>query len=96
VPEGCNRPMATAQDVCTSLHLARDKPRRLYQSFRLAHGLRLRCSAWRAARTARGLPGGLPSAPAAGMRVRLGRASRRDTGEVRGGAGGWARVKNGL
>jgi hypothetical protein len=55
VPEGCNRPMATAQDVCTSLHLARDKPRRLYQSFRLARGLRLRRSAWPAARTARGL-----------------------------------------
>ncbi len=37
-------------------------------------GLHLRHSAWRAARTARGLPGGLPSSPAAGVRVRLGRA----------------------
>jgi hypothetical protein len=33
------------------------------RSFRLARGLRLRRSAWRAARTARGLPGGLPSSP---------------------------------
>ena len=33
--------------------------------------------------------------PAAGVRVRLGRAPG-DTGEVRGGAGGWARVKSGF
>src|SRR5262249_31615481 len=33
--------------------------------------------------------------PAAGVRVRPGRASSGDTGEVRGGAGGWARVKSG-
>ncbi len=37
-------------------------------------GLHLRRSAWHAARTARGLPGGLPSSPAAGVRVRLGSA----------------------
>ena len=55
--------VATVPDVCTSLRLAIDKPRRLHQSFRLAHGLRLRRSAWRAARTAHGLPGGLPSSP---------------------------------
>ena len=30
------------------------------------------------------------------MRVRLGRAPSGDTGEVRGGAGGWARVKSGF
>src|SRR5262245_60391777 len=40
------------------------------------------------ARTARGLPGSLPNSPAAGVRVRLGRAPRGDTGEVRGGAVG--------
>ena len=34
--------------------------------------------------------------PAAGVRVRLGRALSGDTGEVRGGAGGWARVKSGF
>jgi hypothetical protein len=33
--------------------------------------------------------------PAAGVRVRLGRAPSGDTGEVRGGAGGWARVTSG-
>ena len=59
-------------------------------------GLRLRRSAWRTVRTARGLPGGLPSSPAAGVRVRLARAPSGDTGEVRGGAGGWARVKSGF
>ena len=85
-------PLPRCRLVWKHLRLAIDKPRRLHQSFRLARGLRLRRSAWRAARTARGLPGGLPSSPAAGVRVRLGRAPSGDTGEVRGGAGGWARV----
>jgi hypothetical protein len=34
--------------------------------------------------------------PAAGVRVRLGRDPRGDTGEVWGGAGGWARGKSGF
>ena len=69
VPEGCNRPMATVPDVCTSL--------------RLTHGAR---PAWRSTELS----------PAAGVQVRLGRAPGGDTGEVRGGAGGWARVQSGF
>jgi hypothetical protein len=57
-----------------------NRHRRLHQSFHLTHGLRLRRSAWRAARMARSLPGGLPSAPAAGVRVRLGSAPSGATG----------------
>jgi hypothetical protein len=37
-------------------------------------GLHLRRSAWRAPSAPRAMPGGLPSSPAAGVRVRLGRA----------------------
>src|SRR5262249_43492073 len=50
--------------------------------FRLVRGLCLRRSAWR------GLPGGLPRSPAAGVWVWLGRALSGDTGEIQGGTWG--------
>jgi hypothetical protein len=67
----------------------------MHQSFRLARGRRLLCVAC-------GADGARPAwrstelSPAAGVRGWLGRAPRGDTGEVRGGAGGWARVKSGF
>ena len=93
VPGGCNRPRRLHQSAPCNSQAQTFAP--VFSPCPMAC-LHLRRSAWRAARTARGLPGGLPSSPAAGVRVRLGRSPSGDTGEVRGGAGGWARVKSGF
>jgi hypothetical protein len=84
--------------VCVGFeHSRQRRHRRVGRRSRPLHGsgLHRRRAAWRAPSTPRGLPGGLPSSPGAGVRVRRGRAPRGDTGEVRGGAGGWARVTSG-
>jgi hypothetical protein len=75
----CQR-VATVPDVCTSLRLAIDKPRPAPSPLCMACGADGARPAWRSTALS----------PAAGVRVRLGRAPSGDTGEVRGGAGGLA------
>jgi hypothetical protein len=75
----CQR-VATVPDGCTSLRLAIDKPRPAPSPLCVACGADGARPAWRSTELS----------PAAGVRVRLGRAPSGDTGEVRGGAGGLA------
>jgi hypothetical protein len=58
VPEGCNRPRRVHQSAPCNRQAQTFAP-----VFSPCPRLRLRRSAWRAARTACGLPGGLPSSP---------------------------------
>ena len=90
----CQR-VATVPDVCPSLRLARDSPDVCPSLFALPaacaftalRGVRRgRCAVCLAVYRA------LPSRWRAGA---AGESSQGDTGEVQGGAGGWARVKSG-
>ena len=77
-------------------HLAIDKPRRLHQSFRAL--ARCAFAALRGARRVGRRAACLAVSRTLPSRWRTGMAGwdlpSRDTGEVRGGAGGWARVKS--